>query len=76
MKHWKMLLGILLLSLSGCMTQPKSNDSKASPEELPPELQSPSVKKIWIPALLKNNGLEWESGHYLYRIERGVQWTH
>ncbi len=68
-------MGILLVSIMGCVTQPKSKDGKILSEELPPELQSPSVRKIWVPSALKNNGLEWESGHYLYRIERGVQWS-
>lgn len=75
MKYLKILMGIILVTMMGCANQPKGNSAKTSPDELPPELQSPSVKKIWIPPANKNNGLEWESGHYLYRIERGVQWS-
>ena len=41
----------------------------------PPKLLAPSVKKIWIPAAIKNGGIEWEEGHYIYRIEREVTWS-
>ena len=51
----------------------KSNES--SDQTPPPKLLAPSVKKIWIPAAIKNGGVEWEEGHYIYRIERETKWS-
>ena len=60
--------------LLGCTAkQIKSNDDKN--DRPPPKLLAPNVKKIWIPPQMKEGGLEWEEGHYLYRIERGVSWS-
>ena len=64
----------ICLFLSACMTSKKKISDTAA-NALPPKLLSPSVKKIWMPPIIKNGGLEWEEGHYLYRIERETTWS-
>ena len=72
MKKYFMIMTCLFL-VACTSAQKKSNDEKT--EKPPPKLLAPNVKKIWIPAQIKDGGLEWEEGHYLYRIERGVSWS-
>ena len=67
------LILCLCIFIVSCATQKKPAGPPA--EEPPPKMLSPLVKKIWIPATIKNGGLEWESGHYLYRIEREPTWS-
>jgi len=61
------------LLLTGCA----GTQNKVITETIqtPPKLLRPEVKKIWIPAVIKNGGTEWEEGHYLYRIERDTSWS-
>lgn len=67
------LLIAMCLSLTACATQKKSlAESKTEP---PPKLLAPNVRKVWIPAQIKDGGQEWEEGHFLYRIERGTSWS-
>jgi hypothetical protein len=63
-----------LILCFGCAHENKKGDLESS-NEPPPKMMSPLVKKIWVPAVIKNGGLEWESGHYLYRIERQPTWS-
>lgn len=63
----------LCIWLMACSTRMAKPDARA--EEPPPKMLSPLVKKIWIPAAIKNGGIEWEAGHYLYRIEREPTWS-
>lgn len=62
------------LVTTGC-AQDAKKPSGAVDAAVPPKLLAPSVKKIWIPASIKNGGLEWEEGHYLYRIDRETTWS-
>lgn len=68
------LVMIFICLLSGCASAQKKGSSDDSKSETP-KLLKPNVKKIWIPPELKNGGLEWEEGHYLYQIERGTVWS-
>jgi hypothetical protein len=70
---YSLLVAICLLT-AGCAAEKKKDDPRQS-DSPPPKMLSPLVKKIWIPAAIKNGGLEWESGHYLYRIERNPTWS-
>lgn len=63
---------ILALLITSSCAHTKKHDPSNSP---PPKLLAPTVKKIWIPPAMKDGGLEWEEGHYLYRIERGTTWS-
>jgi hypothetical protein len=65
----------IIVGLSVSCASEKKKDSPASTNDPPPKMLSPLVKKIWIPPAIKNGGLEWESGHYLYRIEREPTWS-
>lgn len=60
--------------LSACAS-PSVKSTAPPPDAPPPALLAPSVRKIWIPPVLKDGGQEWEAGHYLYRIERGTSWS-
>jgi len=68
------LVTFACLMLSAC-TSANKNNKNSKPEGMPPKLLAPSVKKIWIPPVLKEGGQEWVEGHYLYRIERGTAWS-
>ena len=68
-----LLAVVCLLLVSACANQPKKSESQT--ERPPPKLLAPSVRKIWIPPVVKDGGQEWEEGHYLYRIERGTTWS-
>ena len=74
MKYWQLPLALLSIFIGGCVHNTKrlSDPSNQTP---PPKLLAPSVKKIWIPASIKNGGVEWEEGHYIYRIERETTWS-
>ena len=67
------LVFVCLLTLSCQHTKNKSAENSA--QQTPPKLLKPEVKKIWIPAIIKNGGTEWEEGHYLYRIEKDTSWS-
>ena len=73
MKRFTALLGACLLFAS-CSSQQKKPDPNQT-DAPPPKLLAPSVRKIWIPAQLKDGGQEWEAGHYLYRIDRNTSWS-
>jgi len=70
----RLLTICIFVFASACATtnQKKDPDSTNDP---PPKMMSPLVKKIWVAPAIKNGGLEWESGHYLYRIERQPTWS-
>ena len=63
----------LILILSSCSHTKEKNKSENN--QPPPKLLKPEVRKIWIPAVIKNGGTEWEEGHYLYRIEKDTTWS-
>lgn len=74
MKHFTSLLAAACFTLTSCSSLQK----KPAPNQIdapPPKLLAPSVRKIWIPAQLKDGGQEWEAGHYLYRIDRNTSWS-
>jgi hypothetical protein len=65
----------LFVFLSACSTharKPENLDPNSNPS---PKLLAPSVRKIWKPAKMAEGGLEWEEGHYIYRIERNSSWS-
>lgn len=70
---WRYTSLLIAICLAGCSTTKAKSDNKS--QELPPKLLRPEVRKIWIPPTIKNGGLEWEEGHYLYRIERDTTWS-
>lgn len=72
----KIILFICILNLvSGCITKPKNASESGAEDTPPPKLLAPNVKKIWIAPVVKDDGSEWEAGHYLFRIERRAQWS-
>ena len=64
----------IFLATSACTSTSKKESAK-QPSEAPPKLLAPSVRKTWVPAQMKDGGLEWEEGHFIYRIERGTTWS-
>jgi hypothetical protein len=69
------LIFLCCFILCSCTSPKKKEIAVTNPEELPPKLLMPDVKKIWIPPAMKNGGQEWEAGHYLFRIDRGASWS-
>ncbi len=74
MNYRKGLTPIVCLLLAGCASL-KNKNKESHTEAPPPKMLAPSVRKIWIPPVIKEGGQEWEEGHYLYRIERGTSWS-
>jgi hypothetical protein len=74
MKFTLLFAALFCLFEIGC-TSAKKNPTDAANQTPPPKLLAPSVKKIWIPAAIKNGGTEWEEGHFIYRIERETVWS-
>ena len=74
MKYKLLLVALCCLFDCGCASQTKKPND-ASNQTPPPKLLAPSVRKIWIPAAIKNGGNEWEEGHFIYRIERETTWS-
>ncbi len=74
MERFTALLVVLSLMLSACTLQQKKPETNQT-DAPPPKMLAPSVRKIWIPAQLKDGGQVWEAGHYLYRIERNTSWA-
>ncbi len=72
MKRHHLLIAIACI-FAGCTSVQKKPTDKASVD--PPKLLKPEVKKIWIPAEIRNGGQEWVEGHYMYRIERDTTWS-
>ena len=62
----------LISAVVGCVSKPVGKDI---PGAAPPKLLKPVIHKIWIPPEIKNGGLEWTEGHYLYRIEKETSWS-
>jgi hypothetical protein len=61
--------------LAGCAGRVEKESSSNSADASKPKLLAPSVRKIWKPARMTEGGLEWEEGHYIYRIERNTTWS-
>jgi len=74
MKLCRWLAVWLCLFNIGCESLTKKTNDIPN-QTPPPKLLAPSVKKIWIPAAIKNGGIEWEEGHFIYRIERETTWS-
>ena len=71
-----LLLPLCFASITACSELNKKSDSAIkSKEEKLPMITKPYVRKIWIPEEIKNNGTEFEEGHYLYQIERNSTWS-
>ena len=62
----------LIVAVGGCISKPVGPDA---PTGSPPKLLKPVIHKIWIPPEIKNGGLEWTEGHYMYRIEKETSWS-
>lgn len=74
MKRINALAIAITILISACSSLQKKPENKPEDTQAP-KLLAPSVKKIWIPAEMKDGGQEWEEGHFLYRIERGAAWS-
>ncbi len=62
----------LVLAVGGCTLKPKTDIPNKTE---PPKLLKPVIRKIWIPPEIKNGGLEWTEGHFMYRIEKETSWS-
>lgn len=70
---------VIILIYPGCShLKNKSNKEKehsktqGKEENSSPELLSPILRKVWIPARIE--GERYYDGHYMYVIERGSIW--
>lgn len=68
---------MLFLCLFGCQTKPTVRDAtgKASAPSADPKLTKPTVKRIWIPRKIEDDGRVMEDGHWRYEITGGSTWS-
>lgn len=72
MKYQATLLTSLVIFFVGCKSSPTKIGNQ---KEDAPKILAPNVRKVWIPPEIKNGGLEWEEGHFVYKIERNSSWA-
>ena len=65
------------LCLIGCKSKPKVADlnAKADSQNSDPKLTKPTVKRIWIPRKIEDEGKVMEDGHWRYEITGGSSWS-
>jgi hypothetical protein len=52
--------------------QDPKKDTKQEEKDPHPILNSPIVKKVWVPEKIEDN--KYIEGHFMYVIEKNVQW--
>ena len=69
---------IVLCCLTGCQSKPKVGDVGAKSDAQQgndPKLTKPTVKRIWIPRKIEDDGRVMEDGHWRYEITGGSSWS-
>jgi hypothetical protein len=69
---------LLALSLLvGCQSKPKMAEPGMKPgaQSNDPKLTKPTVKRIWIPRKIEDDGRVMEDGHWRYEITGGSSWS-
>lgn len=78
---WRIFLYILGLSLclQACASKgtvsPVGNNAKNKKNEDVPKLTKPTVRRVWVPAQMKENGTVYEDGYWRYLIEKESVWS-
>jgi hypothetical protein len=66
----------MLASLCGCQTnQKKDSDSKDKTKSEVPKLTKPSVRKVWVPAQIEDDGRTYRDGHFIYILQKETTWS-
>lgn len=68
---------VILSCLMGCQSKPKiaDPDAKAGVTGSDPKLTKPTVKRIWIPRKIEDDGRVMEDAHWRYEITGGSSWS-
>lgn len=67
---------IVCLCIVGCQSKPKVTDASTKPDgQGDPKLMKPTVKRIWIPRKIEDDGKVMEDGHWRYEITGGSSWS-
>ena len=74
MAHAFRLLWVVLL-LVGCESKPKITDVKPDSSSSTPKLIKPTVRRIWIPQKIEEDGKVFEEGHWRYEVQGGSSWS-
>lgn len=64
---------VLLICFVGCVNKPKVAD--AQPGANDPKLTKPTVRRIWIPRKIEDDGKVMEDGHWRFEIMGGSSWS-
>lgn len=69
------LAAVLAMSLVGCQTNSKKPDSNDKSKPEVPKLTKPSVRKVWVPPGIEDDGRTYREGHFIYILERETTWS-
>lgn len=69
-------IAILCVLIGGCQSKPKITDANSkSNAQGDPKLMKPTVKRIWIPRKIEDDGKVMEDGHWRYEVTGGSSWS-
>lgn len=69
-------VALVLCCLVGCQSKPKINEVSGKPDaQGDPKLTKPTVKRIWIPRKIEDDGRVMEDAHWRYEILGGSSWS-
>lgn len=75
---WLFPIIVTVVTALGCSSltmnkkQDPKKDTKQEEKDPHPILNSPIVKKVWVPEKIEDN--KYIEGHFMYVIEKNVQW--
>ena len=74
---WVFPIIVTIVTAFGCSSLTKKKpdvlkETKKEEKELQPSLNAPIVKKVWVPEKIEDN--KYIEGHFMYVIEKNVQW--
>jgi hypothetical protein len=68
---------VFSLFTAGCQTRLLINDRNpgSAASDSDPKLIKPTVKRIWIPRKIEDEGKVMEDGHWRYEVTGGSSWS-
>jgi uncharacterized lipoprotein YmbA len=69
---------IAVMCLVGCQSRQKNAETIGKPDSTSasdPKLTKPTVKRIWIPRKIDDDGRVMEDAHWRYEITGGSSWA-
>jgi hypothetical protein len=66
---------VIISCLIGCQSKPKVAEPTPGSQANDPKLTKPTVKRIWIPRKIEDDGRVMEDAHWRYEITGGSSWS-